>query len=68
LADKLSEKEEKIQILTDMIQLYKKQVQVLEKHNESLLSNNQLLEEKVIELSAKLTHYESRARGTSRSA
>jgi transcriptional regulator with XRE-family HTH domain len=68
LGDKSTEKEEKIQMLLEMSSLYKKQIQVLEKHNESLLSNTQMLEEKVLDLSAKLTHYENMTRDTSRSA
>lgn len=68
LGDKSTEKDEKIQMLLEMNSLYKKQVQVLEDHNKSLLTTTQMLEEKVMDLTAKLTNYENRARGTSRSA
>jgi transcriptional regulator with XRE-family HTH domain len=56
------------QLLQEMIALYKKQILLLEKHTESLSTNVQSLEKEVMDLTAKLTHYESRAKGAVRSA
>lgn len=66
----------------EILSLYKKQIQLLEEHSRILLKgqddlraiaddlrdNNMLLEEKVMDLTAKLTHYEASATGAARSA
>lgn len=68
LVDKLTDKDREIQMMLETISVYKKQVQLLEVHNKGLLTTTQLLEEKVLDLSAKLTHYECRGKGNSRIA